>query len=125
MLQGSPIIAFVASTDSDTAKAFYGDTLGLELSAEEPPHALVFQAGETMLRVSLVQEMQPAPYAVLGWSVAEIDDAVDRLARSGVSFERYPHLPQDERGIWTASDETKVAWFRDPDGNILSLTQFP
>ena len=125
MLQGSPIIAFIASTDWDAAKAFYGNTLGLGLSAEEPPHTLVFQAGETMLRVSLVQEMEPATYTVLGWRVAEIDSVVDHLASSGARFERYPHLPQDERGIWTASDNTKVAWFRDPSGNILSLTEFP
>lgn len=125
VLQNSPIIAFVASTDSDAAKAFYGDTLGLELAAEEPPHALVFRAGETMLRVSLAQEVHPAPYTVLGWRVAEIESAVDHLARSGVRFERYPHLPQDDRGIWTASDNTKVAWFSDPDGNVLSLTEFP
>ena len=125
MLRDSPLIAFIASTDSDAAKAFYGNTLGLQLSAEELPHALVFQAGETMLRVSLVQKVEPVPYTVLGWRVADIDAAVDRLARSGVHFERYPHLPQDERGIWTAPDDTKVGWFSDPDGNILSLTEFP
>ena len=125
MLQNSPIIAFIACTDSDAARAFYGDTLGLELAAEELPHALVFQAEGTMLRVSLVQQVQPAPYTVLGWRVTEIDAAVDDLTRSGVRFERYPQLPQDERGIWTAPDNTKVAWFGDPDGNVLSLTEFP
>ena len=124
-MQTSPIIAFVASTDAEAAKTFYGKTLGLKLSAEELPHALVFEVRDAMLRISLVQQFEPAPYTVFGWQVPDIESEVDRLAGQGVSFERYPHFVQDERGIWTASDGTRVAWFKDRDGNVLSLTEFP
>ena len=98
--------------------------LGLRLVAQEPT-ALVFEAGANMLRVSIVKDFQPAPFTVLGWDVDDIQTRVDELADRGVTFERFHGLPQDERGIATFPDQTRVAWFRDPDGNMLSLTRFP
>jgi hypothetical protein len=90
----------------------------------EDPFALVFDAHGTMLRVTNVAEVAAAQYTVLGWEVPNILAATKDLSAAGVKFERYPGLPQDELGIWTAPSGAKVAWFKDPDGNTLSLTQF-
>lgn len=120
----SELIAFVGATDSDRVTAFYRDTLGLDLVSEEAPSTLVFETGDTMLRVSIVEEVTPAPYTVLGWEVEDIQETVGTLSSKGVSFERIPGMDQDEQGIWTAPDGTKVAWFQDPDGNMLSVTEF-
>lgn len=124
MLGRNDIIAFIGSTDPDRAKHFYQKVLGLQLVSDEK-FALVFDANGTMLRVSIVKEIQSANYTVLGWRVPDIRAAIQRLTTSGVVFERFPGLQQDDLGIWTAHDKTQVAWFKDPDGNILSLTQFP
>ena len=123
MLGGYDVIAFVATKQSERAKLFYSKTLGLRLVADTP-FALVFDAGGTMLRISKVGELTPAPYTVLGWKVPNIRSAVEELTSGGVTFERYKEMPQDELGIWTTPDGHKVAWFKDPDGNTLSLTQF-
>lgn len=119
----SELIAFVGATDPERAKAFYRDKLGLNLVSELSA-TLIFKTGETTLRISLVEEVTAAPYTVLGWKVEDIDGTVDTLSEKGVSFERIPGMDQDERGIWAASDGTKVAWFQDPDGNMLSVTEF-
>ncbi len=117
-------MAFSATTDGERAKAFYGDKLGLKL-LEDSGFALVFDAGGTMLRVQKVKEVPEAKYTALGWEVPDIAAKVDELAAAGVKFEHYGIPGQDERGIWTPPGSTaKVAWFKDPDGNILSLTQF-
>ncbi len=123
MLEARPVIAFVATAKADRAEAFYAKTLGLKLVSDDG-FALVFDAGGTMLRVARVQQLQPAAYTVLGWSVPDIRRAVRDLSRRGVAFERYPGLEQDELGIWTAPGGARVAWFKDPDANTLSLTQF-
>jgi hypothetical protein len=86
--------------------------------------ALVFDAHGVMLRVARVHELTPAPYTVLGWKVADISAAVKELQIRGVAFERYEGLDQDELGIWKSPGGAKVAWFKDPDRNTLSLTQF-
>ncbi len=114
--------AFAAVLDRDRARAFYRDTLGLPLTSEDD-FALVFDAGGTTLRVSPVQEMTPAKYTVLGWEVPDIVTAVEALGARGVTFERYGFIPQDDLGIWTAPGGTRVAWFKDPSGNVLSLAQ--
>ena len=124
MLTTSDVIAFVGAKDASKARSFYQDTLGLRLVSEEPSHALVFDANGTMLRVSIVQKIPPGKYTVLGWRVGNIGRAVEELARQGVVFEWFEGFAQDDQGIWTAPDSTRVAWFRDPDGNMLSLTQF-
>jgi len=123
MLNKSKLICFAATTKPAEAKAFYGDTLGLSL-VEESPFAFVFDANGTMLRVQKVRELSPAGYTTLGWEVADIRSTIQRLSEKGVRFERYDGVPQDELGIWTTPDGSKVAWFKDPDGNLLSLTEF-
>jgi len=117
-------MAFSATTDAERAKAFYGDQLGLKL-VEDSHFALVFDAGDTMLRVQKVKEVPEAKYTTLGWQVPDIAAKVDELTKAGVKFEHYGIPGQDQKGIWTPpGSTTKVAWFKDPDGNILSLTQF-
>jgi catechol 2,3-dioxygenase-like lactoylglutathione lyase family enzyme len=124
MLGSSAIIAFVATTDPARARTFYRDVLGLKLVADEP-FALVFAAGGTTLRVSKVQELSPAPFTVLGWNVRDITAAIGELTGRGVTFEHFEGIRQDESGICTFPGGAKVAWFKDPDRNLLSLTQFP
>lgn len=123
MLSSSPVMAFVATTDAARAKAFYRDVLGLTFVADDS-FALVFDAHGTMLRVSRVQELASAPYTVLGWKVTDIGATMRELGEHGIAFERYPGLGQSEEGVCTFQDGTKVAWFKDPDGNTLSVTQF-
>ena len=122
MLATSPIVAFVTTTDPSRAKAFYRDVLGLLLISEDE-YALVFDAHGTMLRVSIAGEIVVAPYTVLGWQVEDIDATVRGLAAKDVKFERYPWMEQDDAGIWSAPSGAKVAWFKDKDGNLLSVSQ--
>jgi catechol 2,3-dioxygenase-like lactoylglutathione lyase family enzyme len=125
MLDGSRLIAFLGTRNFGRATKFYRDLLGLTLVSEEPT-ALVFDARGTMLRVSLVPELTPANYTVLGWEVPDIVATVQNLSDEGVVFERFSFLEQDEFGIWLAPGAAaQVAWFKDPDGNLLSLTEFP
>ena len=116
-------IAFVATRDPVQAKAFYRDTLGLRLVSEELPFALVFDLHGVMLRVTVVKDLKPAGYTILGWQVSDIVTAAKALQKAGVRFERYPGMEQDESGVWTSPSGAKVAWFKDPDGNTLSLSQ--
>jgi catechol 2,3-dioxygenase-like lactoylglutathione lyase family enzyme len=124
MLEHSSLIGFVGVTDLGRARQFYGQTLGLPLR-DESPFALVADASGTMLRITAVEQPAAAPYTVLGWAVAAIAAAIDELAARGVRFTRYHGMQQDDRGVWTAPGGAKIAWFPDPDGNNLSLTQFP
>ena len=122
MLGSEKIMAFAGVTDADRARAFYRDTLGLTLLHEDG-FALAFDASGIMLRVTLVNEVRPQPYTVLGWQVQDAAAVVRALAAAGIRFERYPHVPQDDDGIWAAPGGAKIAWFKDPDGNILSIAQ--
>jgi catechol 2,3-dioxygenase-like lactoylglutathione lyase family enzyme len=124
MLNNSNVMAFVATSQPDNAKSFYAQTLGLRLVTDDA-FALVFDANGVMLRVQKVQEHTALPYTVLGWDVADIHAIVMELSARGVRCERYEWLEQDDSGVWTAPSEAKIAWFKDPDGNTLSLTQFP
>ncbi len=123
MLGTEKLVAFVGTRDPARAKAFYGDVLGLPLVSEDG-FALVFDAHGTMLRVSIVPELTPARYTVLGWDVADIAATAKRLGDLGVKLERFEGLPQDELGIWNSPSGARVGWFKDPDQNILSITQF-
>lgn len=116
------LVAFAATRRPEKAKAFYGHVLGLTLVADDP-FAIVFDAHGTMLRVAKVDRVVAAPYTVLGWQVQDIAGTVRELTAAGVEFERYDGMPQDDLGIWIAPSGARIAWFRDPDGNILSLTQ--
>jgi catechol 2,3-dioxygenase-like lactoylglutathione lyase family enzyme len=119
----SKIICFVATRYSAAARKFYEETLGLAFVSEDP-FAVVFNVKGTMLRVQKVQELRPAQHTVLGWEAQDIRAEIEALTQKGVRFERFDGLPQDELGIWTSPSGGKVAWFKDPDGNTLSLTQF-
>ena len=123
MLGNCRIAAFVATSDAEKAKAFYGETLGLTLVSDEE-YAVVFDANGTTLRVQKVGEVAPAPYTALGWHVSDIEAKVRELTGSGVEFMRFEGFGMDELGIVTFPNGAKVAWFKDPDGNILSLDQY-
>ena len=122
MLASAKVVAFIATADAARAKAFYGEALGLRLLSEYG-FAVVFDANGTTLRVAIVREVVPAPYTVLGWDVEDIAATVHRLSGAGVVFERYGWLQQDELGIWNSPSGAKVAWFKDLDGNVLSVSQ--
>jgi catechol 2,3-dioxygenase-like lactoylglutathione lyase family enzyme len=122
MLTAANLIAFVAVTDPERARRFYEGTLGLAL-VEESEFALVFETRGAELRVTFVDELRPADHTVLGWNVASAEHTARRLLDAGVELERYDRLDQDELGIWEAPGGARVAWFRDPDGNLLSIAQ--
>ena len=123
MLQADDVIAFVGSADLRQARAFYEQVLGLR-AIEQNDFACVFDANGTMLRVTAVAKVARPGYTVLGWRVADIAATVRGLTERGVVFLRYDGMGQDENGVWTTPGGDKVAWFADPDGNVLSLTQF-
>jgi len=122
MLAPFEISTLLATMKPDAAKAFYQDVLGLKFVTDDG-FALVFAGKNMKLRVSRVPAMTPAPHAVLAWNVDDIGKAMDALAERGVVFARFGFLPQDAKGVWSAPDGTKVAWFYDPDLNMLSLVQ--
>ena len=124
MLNKATLVCFAATKDAQAAKSFYSDLLVLRL-VEDSPFALVFNANGTMLRIQKVQEHTPAKHTSLGWEVGDIRSEMTELIRKGIRFERYERLPQDDLGVWTSPSGALVAWFLDPDGNGLSLTQFP
>lgn len=124
MLQNEKVVAFVPIRDADRARVFYRDTLGLRLVSEDR-FAVVFDANGTPLRATLAGDFQSQPFTVLGWEVANVAAAARRLSGAGVRFERFPGMEQDELGIWSAPGGARVTWFRDPDGNVLSITQMP
>lgn len=124
LLRTCEVVAFVSVTDAQRARVFYEDTLGLPL-VDESPFALVFDAHGTSLRVTPVRELRPLNSTVLGWVVPDIVAAVTSLAERGVAFERFDGLDQDDSGVWRAPGGAAIAWFCDPDGNVLSLTEVP
>lgn len=124
MLNQSRLVCFVATADADRARAFYQGTLGLTL-VEDGGYALVFDANGTQLRVQRVDAVAPHAYTALGWEVDDLATAVRALAAKGLDAARFPGLPLDADGIWDTPDGSRVAWFHDPDGNTLSLSQPP
>lgn len=123
MLGTSEVIAFTATTRPGEALAFYRDVLGLTL-VEDTPFAIVLEGGGTMLRVQKAPAHTPAPHTALGWRVEDLAATMAGLRARGVVFARFDGIPQDADGVWTTPDGARIAWFRDPDGNLLSLTQF-
>ena len=122
MLGSTNIIAMVPIKDSDKALAFYQGVLGLRF-VKDDGFALVFDANGIMVRAVKMKEFPPAQFTILGWQVSGIESAVRTLAAKGLHFEIFGFFKQDELGIWTAPTGDKVAWFKDPDGNILSVSQ--
>ena len=123
MLDAADLIAFAATTDLDRARVFYEQVLGLTVT-EQTDLACVFDANGTMLRVTAVPAVAQPGYTVLGWRVPDITAVVRELTGRGVTVLRFDGMAQDEDGIWTTPGGDRVAWFADPDGNTLSLTQF-
>lgn len=117
------VVAFICTFNRERSKAFYGGTLGFTLTHEDD-FAAVFDLNGTMLRVSEAPDFKPAEHTVLGWVVSDIVATVKALRSKGVKFNFYEGLGQDELDIWTVpAGTTRVAWFDDPDGNVLSVTQ--
>ncbi len=123
MLAEAPFIGFIPVRDTAEARNFYEGTLGLHV-VQDTPYALVIDANGTMLRLTAVPELTAQAFSIAGWQVPDITAAVRQLAESGVRVSRYDSMEQDELGIWTTPGGDRVAWFKDPDGNILSLTAF-
>ncbi len=116
------LIGFVPVTDGDRSKAFYADVLGLEF-VQDDGFAIVFRSDGNMVRLVRLPAVTPAQFTILGWEASAIEDDVRTLTAKGVSFIRYSFFEQDALGIWTAPNGDKVAWFTDPDGNVLSLSK--
>lgn len=116
------VVTFLLTADPAAAQPFYRDTLGLTFQGDDG-FALVFEMDGVMLRISRVPQFTPAQHTVLGWEVEDIHAAQEGLLRKGVVFEHYPNMGQDEHGICTFPNGDKVAWFKDPDGNLLSISQ--
>ena len=123
MLDTEKLVAFGATTDARKAVQFYRRVLGLTVTSDDD-FAIVFDAHGTELRLQKVERFTLQPFTSLGWQVADVEQAVDRLVKSGIQPERYEWLEQDKRGIWSAPSGARVAWFKDPDGNLLSVAQY-
>jgi catechol 2,3-dioxygenase-like lactoylglutathione lyase family enzyme len=124
MLSRCDLIGFIPTKDPAQARIFYEQTLGLRFLSDDI-FALVMESKGNMIRIVQVKDFTPFPFTILGWEVANIDNEVAALAARGISFKRYSWLQQSESGVWSAPGGAKVAWFQDPDGNILSLSQHP
>jgi catechol 2,3-dioxygenase-like lactoylglutathione lyase family enzyme len=122
MLGSNNIIAFVPITEGEKARAFYEGVLGLRFVIDDG-FATVFEANGIKIRAAKMKKVIPAQFTVLGWEVSGIEDVVRALQKKGVRFEIFGFFKQDELGIWTAPTGDKVAWFKDPDGNVLSVSQ--
>jgi len=126
MLANADLVAFVPTRDPQRSRHFYEQMLGLQFVSEDP-FALVFNAHGVTLRianVSTVADFRPAPFTILGWRVASAESTVRALREKGIEFERFPAMNQTDLGIWRSPSGAQVAWFKDPDGNILSITEF-
>jgi len=121
-LQGARLVGFAATTDSAKARAFYEGKLGLRV-AEDDAMALVLDSNGSMIRIQKLKEHRPQQFTVLGWNVADMDATVTALAKAGVAPEQYGFPFQDARGVATFPNGAKVAWLKDPDGNIVSVAQ--
>lgn len=121
MLSSGKMVGFVPTTDPKRARDFYEGRLGFEFVSDDQ-FALVVRAGENMVRIAK-GKFTPAPFTVLGWEVTNIEEEVRALVARGVVFEKYPFVADQQTGIWVAPGGDKVAWFKDPDGNVLSLSQ--
>lgn len=121
ILGSSQIIGFIPTKDSKQARAFYENILGLTFEGEDL-FSIEFRSGANVIRMVKVQDFKPSPFALIGWEVSHIEKIVEDLNARGVTFEKYDGMEQDERGIWSDPGRAKVAWFKDPDGNLLSIS---
>lgn len=119
MLSSCKLMGFLTTRDYDRAKKFFVDVLGFKFVSHDQ-FALVVETDNNMIRIVEIKEAVPAPYTVLGWEVQSIDEVAGWLQQRGVVFEKYPWMQEQ---IWTAPGGDRVAWFKDPDGNVLSISQ--
>lgn len=122
MLKDAKLVGFVATSMPEVSKKFYEECLGLNL-VEETSFAIVFESNNTFIRIQKTGKAHPPPYTSLGWEVEDIGVTARALSDSGVQFEQFDGLEQDDLGVWNVPAGSKVAWFKDPDGNMLSLTE--
>jgi len=122
MLSKYSPIGFIPTMDADRARRFYVDILKLQFETDDQ-FALVVSANGVHIRIVRLKQFTPAPYTILGWDVPDLLATVSELAGAGISFLRYAYMQQDDFGIWTAPSGSRIAWFQDPDGNVLSLSQ--
>jgi catechol 2,3-dioxygenase-like lactoylglutathione lyase family enzyme len=121
-LSSARVTAFVATADAARSRAFYENLLGLHVLADDA-FATAYDCAGIQLRVPKVAAVHPHPFTALGWQVHDLERVIGGLGRNGVALERFPGLVQDALGIWRAPSGARVAWFRDPDGNLLSLSE--
>ena len=122
MLDDHEVTAFLATSDAASMKRFYEEVLGLRL-IEDTPFALVFAMRQATLRIQKLPAFTPAVHTALGWSVKDMGAIARALEGKGVRFERFEGMTQDELGVWLSPSGAKIAWFKDPSGNLLSLTE--
>jgi catechol 2,3-dioxygenase-like lactoylglutathione lyase family enzyme len=124
MPDSTAVMGFIPTRDFQRARAFYVDLLGLKPISQDD-FALEVISNGTHIRITKVGEFTPFPFTLLGWRVQDIVSAVRERAAKGIVFERFPGLSQDKDGIWNAPGGARIAWFRDPEGNVLSLSYHP
>jgi catechol 2,3-dioxygenase-like lactoylglutathione lyase family enzyme len=122
MLTHNPLVAFIPTKDTKRARRFYEGLLGLRFINDDS-FAIVMDANGTMVRIVQIEDFTPFPFTLLGWQVTDIHKTVAEMTGKGVKFARYPYFEQSPDGVWTAPEGAKVAWFTDPDGNTLSISQ--
>ncbi len=122
MLASAKLVGFLLTKDYDQARTYYEGKLGFEFVSLDQ-FALVMKVGGHMIRIGKVPDFTPLRSTVLGWEVEDIDAVTAWLKGQGVALEQYPFIQDQERGIWTAPTGDRVAWFKDPDGNVLSVSQ--
>ncbi|PCE23826.1 glyoxalase [Paraburkholderia acidicola] len=124
MVADGEVMGFIPTVDAAKARRFYEDVLGLRFVSDDP-FALVVASQGTQIRIAKLHEFTPAPYTILGWRVRDIEHEARTLSAKGVVFKRYPPLEQSDAGIWTSPSGARIAWFADPDGNVLSISEHP
>jgi catechol 2,3-dioxygenase-like lactoylglutathione lyase family enzyme len=122
MLESAKMMGFLLTTDYEKAQAFFAGKLGFRFISLDQ-FALVVDCGQNLIRISKVEKFSPLQGTVLGWQVANINEVVANLKQNGVTPENYPFMKDPD--IWSAPGGAKIAWFKDPDGNILSVSQHP
>lgn len=124
LLSNAPPITYVLTSDRPRAKTFYADTLGLPIKGENF-FATIFDLNGTEFYLTTVKDYVPHEHPVLGWAVSDIAAVLQALKDKGVAGLIYPDFGQDDLGIWAHPDgKKKLAWIKDPDGNVLGLTQY-
>lgn len=122
MFDAFPISVFIATAKPEESKAFYQDVMGLTL-VDDNPFALVFNLSGAELRISKVPSFAPQPFTVLDWQVGNLEKSMSNLAGKGINFELFSGMDQDENGVWSTPEGVRIAWFKDPDDNVLSISK--